>query len=199
MPPPGLNGKKYRNRKQITYVAQVQNNLNPEGSLAQKLWRFLRTRKIGCTAKKFSALASSLLCRGGVKGCSHMISAENGGVQTPLPSCQPKSEIDLPPSKASFDRCGQQHRYHSRVDLEYPQTRFYLKKGKNHPKRENSKMSRNMPKLAIRPQPEVSNPSGSMVSTMFCWTKNTAKPNLFEKRKNHPKRKNSKMSSNMPK
>ena len=32
-------------------------------------------------------------------------------------------------------------------------------------------------------RPEVSNPLGSMVSTMFCWTKNTPKPDFFEKRK----------------
>ena len=40
---------------------------------------------------------------------------------------------------------------------------------------------------------------GSVVYTMFCWTKNTQKPNFFEKRKkNHPKRKNSKTSRNKP-
>ena len=33
-----------------------------------------------------------------VRGCSHMTSAKNGGVQTPPPPpCQPKSEIGLPP------------------------------------------------------------------------------------------------------
>ena len=32
-----------------------------------------------------------------------------------------------------------------------PKPDFFLKNGKNHPKRKNSKMSRNMPKLAIRP------------------------------------------------
>ena len=32
-----------------------------------------------------------------VRFCSHIISAKNGGVQTNLPPCQPKSEIDLPP------------------------------------------------------------------------------------------------------
>ena len=41
-----------------------------------------------------------------------------------------------------------------------------------------------MPKLAIRPSPEVSNSSGSVVSG---WTKNTKKPNFFEKRKKSSK------------
>ena len=46
--------------------------------------------------------------------------------------------------KASLDRCGQQERYHNRVDQEYPKTHFFLN-GKNHIKRKNSKTSRNMP------------------------------------------------------
>ena len=51
----------------------------------------------------------------------------------------------------------------------YPETQFFLKTKK-----------------------EDSNPSGSVVSG---WTKNTPKPELFEKQqKNHPKRKNSKTS-----
>ena len=32
-----------------------------------------------------------------------------------------------------------------------PKTRFFLKNGKNHPKRKNSKTSRDMPKLALHP------------------------------------------------
>jgi hypothetical protein len=55
-----------------------------------------------------------------------------------------------------------------------------LKNGKNHPRCKNSKTSRDMPKLAIPLRPEVSNPSGSVVSG---WTKNTQKPDFFEKRK----------------
>ena len=54
-----------------------------------------------------------------------------------------------------------------------------------------------MPKLAIRPRPEVSNQSGSVVSG---WTKNTQKLKLFEKRKKTQiKRKNLKTSRYMPK
>ena len=37
------------------------------------------------------------------------------------------------------------------VDQEYPKTLIFLKKGKNHPKRKNSKTSREMQKLAIHP------------------------------------------------
>ena len=107
-----------------------------------------------------------------------------------------------------------------------PQNLIFLKNGKTHPKRKNSKTSRNMPKLGIRPstrglssigkrgfrveqeypktiffekqkklsktqkvkkrlevcqnqryalRPEVSNPSGSMVSTMFCKARSAKK------------------------
>ena len=52
-----------------------------------------------------------------------------------------------------------------------------------------------MTKLAHALQPEVSNPSGSVVSG---WTKNTQKPDFLKKGKNHPKRKNSKTSRDMP-
>ena len=38
--------------------------------------------------------------------------------------------------------------------------------------------------------PEVSNPSGSEVSTLFCWTKDTPKPKFFEKRKKSSKTQN---------
>ena len=37
------------------------------------------------------------------------------------------------------------------VNQEYPKTRFFFLNGKNHPKRKNSKKSRDMTKLAIRP------------------------------------------------
>ena len=39
----------------------------------------------------------------------------------------------------------------------------------------------------------------SSTDTTVGWTKNTQKPNFFEKRKNHPKRKNSKTPRDMPK
>ena len=77
-----------------------------------------------------------------------------------------------------------------------PKPDFFEKRQKNHSKRKNSKTSRNMPKLAIRPLTRGSNPSGSVFSG---WTKNTQKPDFFEKGKNHPKRKNSKTSRDMPK
>ena len=52
-----------------------------------------------------------------------------------------------------------------------PKNPIFLKNGNNHPKRKNSKMSRDMLKLAIYLRPEVSNPSGSVVSNMFCKAK----------------------------
>ena len=61
-----------------------------------------------------------------------------------------KTKIPHTGDKASLDRGGQQHQCHRRVDQEYPKTQFFLKNGKNHPQRKNSKTSRNMPKLAIR-------------------------------------------------
>ena len=64
------------------------------------------------------------------------------------------------------------------VGQRIPQNPIFLKNRKNHRKRKNSKTSRNMPKLA------VSNPSGSVLSG---WTKNTQKPNFFEKRKKSSK------------
>ena len=54
----------------------------------------------------------------------------------------------------------------------------FFEKLKNHPKHKNSKTSRDMPKLAYALRPEVSNPLGSVVSTMFCKTK-SAKKNFF--------------------
>ena len=47
----------------------------------------------------------------------------------------------------------------------------FFENGKNHPKFKNSKTSRNMPKF----WPEVSNPSGSVVSTRFCHAKSAKK------------------------
>ena len=72
----------------------------------------------------------------------------------------------------------------------------FFEKQKNHPKRKNSKTSRNMPKISDTPFDQVSNPSGSVVSG---WTKNTQKPDLKNKNKKHPNRKNSKTSRDMPK
>ena len=52
---------------------------------------------------------------------------------------------------------------------------------KIHPKRKNSKTSRNMSKLAIRPSTiGLFNPSGRVVSG---WTKNTQNSEFFEKQK----------------
>ena len=68
-----------------------------------------------------------------------------------------------------------------------PKNPTFLKNGKKSPKTQKLRNS------------EVSNPSGSVFSTMFCWTKNTPKPDFFEKRKKSSKRKNSKTSRNNPK
>ena len=63
-----------------------------------------------------------------------------------------------------------------------PKNQMFLKNGKNHPKRKNSKTSRDMPKLVIHPLPEVSNPSGSVVSTMFCKAKSAKKQFFLARR-----------------
>ena len=89
--------------------------------------------------------------------------------------------------KASLDRCGQQHQCHRRVDQEYPKTQFFLKQKKKSPKTQKSEPSRNMTKQRYALRPEVSNPSGSVNSTMFSWTNNTPKPDFFEKRKKSSK------------
>ena len=59
-----------------------------------------------------------------------------------------------------------------------PQNKNFLKNKKNHPKHENSKRSKNKPKL-----PEVSYPSESAVPTMFCLTKNTPNTDFLFKLK----------------
>ena len=82
--------------------------------------------------------------------------------------------------KAYIDGCGQQHQYHSRVDQEYPKPEF-LEKWKKSSKTQKLKKCLEIcqnQRYALRP--EVSNPSGSMISG---WTKNTQKPKLFEKQK----------------
>ena len=53
------------------------------------------------------------------------------------------------------------------MNQEYPKTQIVWNKEKNPPKLQNSKMPRNMPKLAIRPLTRVLYPSGSVVSTFF--------------------------------
>ena len=52
----------------------------------------------------------------------------------------------------------------------------------------------------IQETKHLSADADSSTDTTVGWTKNTQKPNFFEKRKkNHPIRKNSKTSGNMPK
>ena len=79
----------------------------------------------------------------------------------------------------SLDRCGQQHRYHSRVEKEYTKTKKtklktekIIQNGKTQKRLETCQNQR------YTIQPEVSNPSGSVVSTMFCKAK-SAKNKLF--------------------
>ena len=52
---------------------------------------------------------------------------------TPLPKigCPIFLEIRNPWDKESLDRCGQQHRYHSRVDQEYQKPNFFEKRKKS--------------------------------------------------------------------
>ena len=59
----------------------------------------------------------------------------------------------------------------------YPKTWFFEKQEKNYPKLKNSKTSRNMPKIAPFDAlwPEVSNPPGSLVCTMFSKAKSAKK------------------------
>ena len=76
-----------------------------------------------------------------------------------------------------------------------PKYMIFLKNGKHHLKRKIQKRLEICQNWRYTHRPEVSNPSGSVVSR---WTKNTPKPELFEKQKNHPKRKYSKTSRNMP-
>ena len=62
-----------------------------------------------------------------------------------------------------------------------PPNPIFLKNAKNHPKRKNSKSLEICQNQQYSLQPEISNPSGSVVSTMFCWPKNTPKPDFFKK------------------
>ena len=70
--------------------------------------------------------------------------------------------------KASLNRCGQQHRFHSKVPQEYPRTGTA----------KTQKLLEICQNKRYNLQPEVSNPSGSVVSTMFCKAK-SAKKNYF--------------------
>ena len=54
-------------------------------------------------------------------------------------------------------------------------------------------------KSRIRETKHLSTDADSSTDTTVRWTKNTQKPEFFEKRNNNPKRKNSKKSRNMPK
>ena len=54
-------------------------------------------------------------------------------------------------------------------------------------------------KSRIRETKHLSTDADSSTDTKVGWTKNTQKPKFLEKRKIHPKRKNSKTSRNMPK
>ena len=60
-----------------------------------------------------------------------------------------------------------------------PKNPIFLKNGKNHPKRKNSKMSRDMPKQRLTLRPEVSQPSGSVVFNMFCTAKSAKIQTFF--------------------
>ena len=57
----------------------------------------------------------------------------------------------------------------------------------------NTKYRRHLHKKSrIRETKHLSTDADSSTDTAVGWTKNTAKPNLFDEQKNHPKRKNSK-------
>ena len=53
-------------------------------------------------------------------------------------------------------------------------------------------------KSRIRETKHLSTDADSSTDTTVGWTKNSRKPNFLEKGKNHPKRKNSKRSRDMP-
>ena len=99
--------------------------------------------------------------------------------------CLSHSKIPHTGDKASLDRCRQQHRCHRRVDQEYPKTRFFEKRKKSNKTQKLKKSLEICQNQRYGLRPEVSNLSGSVVSG---WTKNTQKPNFFEKRKKSSKR-----------
>ena len=65
-----------------------------------------------------------------------------------------------------------------------PQNPIFLKNGKNHPNAKTQKSLEICQSQRYALRPEVSNPSGSVVSGQ---TKNTQKPDFFENGKNYPK------------
>ena len=78
----------------------------------------------------------------------------------------------------SLDLCGQQHQYHSRVDQEYTKTKKKLKTEKIIQNGKSQKLLEICQNQQNTLRPQVSNPSGSVVSTMFC-KQNQQKKNLF--------------------
>ena len=96
-----------------------------------------------------------------------------------LENCIRKLKIPHTGDKASLDRCGQQHRYHSRAVQEYPKTRIFFTNGKiiqNIKTQKHLEICQNQ-RYALRP--EVSNPSGSVVSNMFCQANSAKKKIIF--------------------
>ena len=98
--------------------------------------------------------------------------------------------------KASLDRCGQQHRYHSRVDQEYPKTRIF-ETWKKSSKTQKTQKVQKYAKISDTPfdqrsliHREAWFPGGPRIPK---------KPNCLKNRKNPPKCKNSKTSKNIPK
>ena len=85
------------------------------------------------------------------------------------------SKLAIRPSTRGLQSIGKRGFW---VDQEYPKTRFFLKNGKitkNAKTQKRLEICQNQ-RYALRP--EVSNPSGSLVSTMFCKAK-SAKNKLF--------------------
>ena len=90
--------------------------------------------------------------------------------------------------KASLDRCGQQHLYHSRVTE------------KNHPKRKNSKNVQKYDNISDTPFDQRSLIHGeAWFPPCFVGPRIPQNPIFLKNKKNQPKRKNSKTSRNMPK
>ena len=82
------------------------------------------------------------------------------------------------------------------MDQEYPKTQFFWKTEKIIQNAKTQKRLESCQNLRYALWPEISNPSGSVVSGC---TKNTQKPKLFEKRKKSSKTQKLKTSRNMPK
>ena len=97
-----------------------------------------------------------------------------------IPENKMTEKITHTGDKASLNRCGQQHRYRSRVTKNTPKPVFFEKRKKIMNNAKTQKRLEICQNQQYSLQPEVSNPSGSVVSR---WTKNTQKPKLFEKLK----------------